>query len=297
MAKEEMMKDKILIAIPTHKAKRYCQSRFFKHLLDGTKNMDFVDYAVVDNSETDSNLKDIGKIFNRAHLGARKQGLFLRHDVWHYDPRWRLASSFNILRDFTIRYGYSHMLIVESDVFPENFNFIKTWMEYPVIAGVYTIKGVRIPPTEENERRNQNEGFNALWWKRMQVMRGKLYTNYIEYKDMEGEGNRIWEAKIEVGGFGTGLCMIHRDALMQCYFMAGHGAPDTYLKGMFETAGVRTYIDPTVKIVHDPRLWQPSLKGDVEFALKTFKYAGEKFSNLSKVLNEKGEVESDGKKE
>src|SRR3989338_4339015 len=100
------MPPRVLVGCPTYEGKSYCLD-VYSRAVRSLKYARF-DILLVDNSKTDD--------YTHAIVSA---GLPVTKVPWHEDPRERVVSARNVMRDKVLEEGYDFFFSLEQDVVPE----------------------------------------------------------------------------------------------------------------------------------------------------------------------------------
>ncbi len=180
-----MTQPKILIGCPTSEHKAYC----FQEYLEGIKALTYPNFDVllVDNSQDNNYFNKISKLLPTI------KGPFIEN------ARPRIAESRNLLRQKFLEGDYDYFLSLEQDVVPPK-DVIERLLAHnkKVISGVYYKKidfgkGEKISPL---------------------VYKMDVNLNITNFTAKELEQPRL----IQVGAFGVGCVLIHRDILKNIKF-------------------------------------------------------------------------------
>ncbi|MFH1290861.1 MAG: glycosyltransferase [Nanoarchaeota archaeon] len=121
------METRILVACPTFEGMKYCQDKFFEQI----KNLTYPNYdiLILDNSKTEDYFKELSKI----------EGIKVIHDNAKEEKSiFRLISSRNKILEYGVENGYSHILMLDSDVVPPK-EIIEELLKCnkDIVSGVY----------------------------------------------------------------------------------------------------------------------------------------------------------------
>lgn len=121
------MDSKILVGVATFEGMKYCHDEFFQRI----KNLTFSDYdiLVVDNSKSKDYFDELNKI----------DDLKVIHDDTKEEKSiFRLISSRNKILEYGIEKGYTHILMLDSDVIPP-INVIGELLKWDksLVSGLY----------------------------------------------------------------------------------------------------------------------------------------------------------------
>lgn len=190
---------KIFIGCPTYARYKYCVDLWIecvKKIQEFSKEHQ-VDYLLADNSETD----DFYNKLKSKRVNVIKTPYFL-------DVRERVVHARNILRQKAIEGGYDYFFSLEQDVLPEKDILNKLLNCNQKIISAYYGKNVKVLLKEVETG---------------ELKRGVIELALIWLK----EGNKLRRANpqevlnkgvIEVGGFGIGCTLIHRDVFEKIKF-------------------------------------------------------------------------------
>lgn len=270
---------KLLVGVVTHEEKNYCQEEFIKQIVK-VKHPNYSIY-LVDNTKHDTNKEEIELLKETNKIGHKYNQFVIDKDVWNYDARARIGTSYNKVREFFLKGDFTHLLLIESDIFPENFDFIEKWINYdkPVISGMYKLFSLGIPPSLKDHPDWKWQ--YSVWYKRKIIEGGKLYTRWID-KDIANTG--IIKMGYEFGGYGTGLLMLQRDILYQMTFKSGFGTADSFIKHELDTIQIDSYLDTDLKIDHKNKMWDEVLIRDVN-EVKKMRWCGDFLKKTHKKEN------------
>jgi len=268
---DETITPRVLVATPTSGYKEYCEEEFIHQIT----SLDYPSYDIfiVDNTledldaETTPRIDRLRSLFDEQDF---KGTAVVAKDVWCFDPTRRVATSYNKIRDFFLRGPWTHLLIIESDIFPDDKSFLKRWIreDKPVITAPYTLGMIIQSPKEEEK----NIPKAAMWYKRPIIFGQLEFYRWVALDDILPG---IRELDFTIGGFGTGLVLLHREVLQQIIFRNEQkGTPDKCLKSDLDDYGIKSYLDGSLKIRHEQQVWDKLLQKDYA-TIKELKYCGD----------------------
>jgi len=235
------MEEKILLGIATYDRKRYCLDEFIKSLIKiRTTYRKKIDIIFIDNSKNKEHSNYIrGRGFEVIRAANEIENL---HE--------RLTSVYNVLRSIFLKGTYTHLFVLEQDIFPPK-DVIQRLLDHEkeIISGVFWIKDnpcVMIDKgyMAESERKGKGPEFN-------------LKNRIFKYDFIETE--RLNESEpIKVFACGLGCVLMKRTVMQKVKFRViknlynqwkGHN--DMFFYFDLKERKIPVYIDPTVKCRHD----------------------------------------------
>lgn len=178
---------KILVGCPTHERYAYC----FDKYLDAVRKIDYSNFDVflVDNSKGD-------KFFNR----IKNENVSVVKTEYFDDPKERIVSSRNVIRQKVLDEGYDYFFSLEQDVISPS-DIIKKLLSHDkkIVSGVYFMIFAK----------NNKTRTLPLLWKRVDKS-----SNIRPLSEKE-----LWRNDLlEVDFCGLGCVLIHRDVLEKVKF-------------------------------------------------------------------------------
>lgn len=270
-------KGRVLIGIVTCKFKEYCEDEFLKQL--GSIPYPDYDVVIVDNSYDDRTSELAGKV--KPHCNGHS--IDALSDVWCADVKARIMTSYNKIRDCFLRGDYEFLLIIESDIFIKDWDFLRRWAKYdlPVVAGVYPLYTILSKLSEEQKKEvpRDTDGRPFVWsnsFRRGHFAQGRFWGRFWTDKEMH---HGLVKLGMDTSGVSMGLILFHRDVMRHIAFKYGSTTPDGFLKTDFDFHRIDSYADTDLEIEHRPSSWNTFKYEDEELA-KRLRYGKTTFQRI-----------------
>jgi len=233
---------KILIACPTCERYNYCINEWLekvKAIINHSKKHQ-VDYLLVDNSEEDDFFNELKEkninIIKTLHLENVKQ---------------TISHSRNLIRQKILDENYDYFFSLEQDVMPEKDILEKLLKLNKKIISAYYAKPVLVglKDKETGEVKNAVLEFALVWLKVNEKNRVKRALP----QEIKGKGI------LEVGGFGVGCVLIHKEVLekIKFRFLENKKAFDDLLFCEdVENNGYKLFLDSDIQVRHLHKAWE-----------------------------------------
>jgi hypothetical protein len=215
----------VLVGIPTYEGKEYCLNEFIKGLESLTHKNHEADIIFVDNSKTSQYANRLTEL-----------GFKVERDAWCIHPFNRICTTYNKLREMTLKGGYDYLFVLEQDIIPPA-NALDKLVSHnkEIVSGVYTIMPALV-----------GKKVNSCWYDKKRLVNGELIPIYMFDSDLN-KGIKDWTG----GGVSTGCVLIHRSVLDLLIFKTDGGVcQDGFFSRDCNIFGFKIYVDTDVYCKH-----------------------------------------------
>jgi hypothetical protein len=221
------LKNKPLIVTPTYEGKDYCLNKYLESIYKLK-----TDFILIDNSKEDNYYKKLLSMnlpVFRVHRGN--------------NSREAITNAMNFARQYMLERDYTHMLVIESDLFPQE-DTVNRLLHYDLpVVGSYYLLGITFKTACI---------FVMDYKKELKRMGTRLLTQEESFK--------IYKTGLQkTHGCGLGCTLIKRDIIKRFPFWVDKRMDtkfhDVYFYLDLWNSNVPVYVDTNHLIEHQPSNW------------------------------------------